>query len=42
VTIDVLKATPIITWGTVDAITYGTPLPGAYLNATAISRHVHI
>lgn len=34
-TLVVNKATPIITWGVLNAITYGTPLPGSYLNATA-------
>ncbi len=34
VTIDVLKATPVITWPEPAAITYGTPLGGGQLNAT--------
>ncbi|MGA9127135.1 MAG: hypothetical protein WB425_03255 [Terracidiphilus sp.] len=35
VTLVVNKATPTITWATPAAITYGTPLSGAQLNATA-------
>jgi hypothetical protein len=34
VTINVNKATPIVTWATPADITYGTPLSGAQLNAT--------
>ena len=35
-TIIVNKATPTITWGPLAPITYGTPLSGAQLNATAV------
>ena len=35
VTIDVLKATPSVTWQPATGITYGTPLGAAQLNATA-------
>jgi hypothetical protein len=35
VTIDVLKATPYVTWVPVTGITYGTPLGAAQLNAAA-------
>lgn len=35
VTITVNKVTPTITWATPSAITYGTPLSGTQLNATA-------
>jgi MBG domain (YGX type)/FG-GAP-like repeat len=35
VTIDVLKAKPVITWSTPAPIVYRTPLSGAQLNATA-------
>ena len=35
VSLTVNKGTPVITWGTPAAITYGTPLSGAQLNATA-------
>src|SRR5439155_1322542 len=33
--LNVLKATPVITWANPAAITYGTPLGAAQLNATA-------
>jgi Flp pilus assembly CpaE family ATPase len=36
VSLTVTKATPIITWPTPDAISYGTPLGAAQLNATAL------
>jgi hypothetical protein len=36
VTINVTKATPVITWATPAAITYGTTLSGSQLNATSI------
>ncbi len=45
VTIDVLKATPAITWPTPAAITYGTALSGTQLNATApagVGGHVGV
>jgi len=35
VTIDVLKATPVVTWATPAPIVYGTPLSATQLNATA-------
>src|SRR5205085_4571032 len=35
VTIDVAKATPVITWPTPAGITYGTALSATQLNATA-------
>ena len=35
VTLTVIKATPVVTWATPAAITYGTPLGGTQLNATA-------
>ncbi|MBL7877520.1 MAG: T9SS type B sorting domain-containing protein [Cyclobacteriaceae bacterium] len=35
VSITVNKATPTVTWATPNAITYGTPLSGTQLNATA-------
>ncbi|HTU45068.1 MAG TPA: MBG domain-containing protein [Bryobacteraceae bacterium] len=34
-TLVISKATPVVTWATPAAITYGTPLSGAQLNATA-------
>ncbi|MGA9072352.1 MAG: AAA family ATPase [Terracidiphilus sp.] len=36
VSLSVTKATPIITWPTPDAISYGSPLGAAQLNATAL------